>query len=274
MEKGYTINVLDHGYIRLLDWLGDDQYLADTARVSTQSTGKSLSLVRRLVADRHTSPIEFATIHFEIKAPLFVFREWHRHRTQSYSEMSARFGELPMDFYTPALERMNPQHATNKQMADESVQIDDAQSAHRMFQTTLDNLISRVSWFRNTYPLARELSQRLYPQNRYTICRASANLWNWMAFLKLRCAPDAQYEIRQYAWEIEKILKELFPVAMEAWEEYIYYAVTFSRSEMEILRKAATSYGAWSYAPELEKTVNKVFEKLGINILPGKAVKE
>lgn len=237
MDKGYTVDVLDHGYLTYLDSLGNDQYLADTARVSTGSKGKGLGLVTRLVADRHTSPIEFGIVQFEIKAPLFVFREWHRHRTQSYSEMSARFGELPMDFYLPSLERMNPQHATNKQMSDEKLKVDNAEGAQHAFKLVLKNAIDRVSRFREDFSLTRELAQRLYPQNRYTICRASANLWNWMGFLRLRMAPDAQYEIRQYANEIEKILKELFPVAMEAWERHIFYAKTFSQDEIILLRE-------------------------------------
>jgi len=244
MHKGDTVNVLDHGYIRLLDYLGDDQFLADTARVSTQSQGKSLGLVTRLVADRHTSPLEFGIVQFEIKAPLFVFREWHRHRTQSYSEQSARFGELPMDFYTPSLERMNPQHETNKQMSDERQMLLDASTARNCWTRVLDDCKELVSNYRGMFPLTRELSQRLYPQNRYTVCRASANLWNWMAFLKLRCAPDAQYEIRRYAWVIEQILKELFPVAMEAWEEHIFYATTFSRRETAYLRELVGSPAA------------------------------
>jgi thymidylate synthase (FAD) len=236
IEKGFTVDILDHGYLTYLDSLGTDQYLADTARVSTGSQGKSLNLVSRLVADRHTSPLEFGIIQFEIKAPLFVFREWHRHRTQSYSEMSARFGELSMDFYLPSLERMNPQHATNKQMSDETQIIETPASARRWWKNFIILIKKEINTYRDIYPLTRELAQRLYPQNRYTICRASGNLWNWMAFLKLRMAPDAQYEIRQYADEIEKILKKLFPVAMEAWEEFIFYAVTISQSDRVFLK--------------------------------------
>lgn len=234
--SGFKKSVLDYGYVTYLDHIGTDAYLAETARVSTDSKGKSVNLISRLVKDKHTSPLEFAVIQFEIKAPLFVFREWHRHRTFSYSERSARFADLPDDYYVPSLERMNPQHDTNKQMSDEAKILDNASSTLESFRNISFSLVSSVNWFRRTFILTRELSQRLYPQTRYTICRASGNLWNWMHFLNLRCREDAQYEIRQYANAIRSILKELFPVAMEAWEEYIFYGITLSKTEKELLK--------------------------------------
>jgi len=267
MDKGYTVEVLDHGYLTYLDSLGNDQYLADTARVSTGSIGKGLGLVTRLVADRHTSPIEFGIVQFEIKAPLFVFREWHRHRTQSYSEMSARFGELPMDFYLPSLERMNPQHTTNKQMSDETKQVSNPETERGHFVKCLEWCVAEVNNFRSYTSLARELAQRLYPQNRYTVCRASGNLWNWMAFLKLRMANDAQYEIRQYANEVEKILKELFPVAMEAFEEYILYAQTFSKSEIKMLSDIIKYFNLDQNIDATFKDYDESSKKLWKNVL-------
>ena len=262
MEEGYSIPILDHGYLKLLKWLGDDAYIAETARVSTQSISKSLNLVARLIKDRHSSPLEFGIIQFEIKAPLFVFREWHRHRTQSYSELSARFGELPMDFYLPSLERMNPQHATNKQMSDETQIIGNASLGWGMWNAVVESITKIVEDFRTEFPLTRELAQRLYPQNRYTICRASGNLWNWMHFLTLRCASDAQYEIRQYAWQVHAILKELFPVAIEAWEEYIFYSVTLSRTEKETLKNYLKSF--IPLVDTVDAPIKSIHEKLTV----------
>jgi thymidylate synthase (FAD) len=118
-------------------------------------------------------------------------------------------------------------------MSDETVTLDAAKYARQDFLSIVYLVKDRVTKFRDYYSLTRELAQRLYPQNRYTVCRASANLWNWMHFLNLRCKPDAQFEIRQYANEIRKMLTALFPVAMEAWEEHIFNAVTLSRTEQK-----------------------------------------
>ena len=237
------INVLDIGYIKLVESWGSDERIVEAARMSTAkgflgwgpkhvpgcvpgmggnfddcSCGKSEpgdeKLLRYLWEHQHATPFEMAGFIVEVKAPLVVFREWHRHRTQSYNEMSARYVPLPDENYTPSVDRvlMGNAATSNKQ----------AQGSGRAY--TEADALSWLSDLADVYAHAqrvyqrgidlgipKELARLPVPVARYSVMRASANLRNWLGFLKLRCDPAAQWEIRQYANALARIVAEKFP---------------------------------------------------------------
>jgi len=178
------------------------------------------NLLRRLWTLKHSTPFEFAGLTVEIQAPIFVFREWHRHRTQSYSEQSARYVEMPELFYVPSVERLRAggQSTTNKQSsggplspeAIENARIRIAGAGRRAFAEYRAMLEDGV---------AKELARSVLPVGTYSRMRATTDLRNWLAFLTLRTAPGAQYETRMYADEVSKIVQELFPRTWALWAE-------------------------------------------------------
>lgn len=236
------IDVLDHGFVRLVEVYGggDSQVSGDVedpvadnecgiieaARQSTQGSfrgwGKDQKLLNFLFENKHATPFEFSGMVIEVKAPLFVFREWHRHRTQSYNEMSARYAPLPNENYVPSIERlMSNTKDGNKQAGavygseplTEDMAIcfrDDLILAYQTFEEDYQDALS------NGVP--KELARLGMPVGRYSQMRASANLRNWLAFLTLRTSPQAQWEIRQFAEAVERIVKQEFPRTFEAYE--------------------------------------------------------
>lgn len=224
------MNVLDHGYVELLRVDGDDQFIAETARTSTQSSGdikKDENLVRRLVRDRHTSPIEFVGLVVEIQMPIFIARQWMRHRTGPYNEFSLRYSEAVDLYYVPDLDRCQGQSTFNKQGSAEvlpkataleiqSIIISQSDQAFLDYKRLLD------------LGLTRELARMVLPTNFYTKVRWRIDLHNLMHFMKLREDPHAQWEIQQYANALHSLAAEHFPVAMEAFENHVQNRVTLS----------------------------------------------
>lgn len=218
------IAVLDNGYAELIEKWGSDERIIEAARMST---GKGFQgwgtedepgderLLAYLWRNAHHTPFEMAGAVFEIQAPLFVFREWHRHRTQSYNELSARYTPLPDVNYVPSVERlMIGADGSNKQAGTVA-------GSESMTPETAE-------WFREELAIAYWGQQALYeaalergvpkelarvhlPVGRYSRMRASANLRNWLAFLTLRMAPNAQWEIRQFADAVGTLVKACFP---------------------------------------------------------------
>lgn len=171
-------------------------------------------LLRFLWENKHHTPFEMAGLVIEVQAPIFVFREWHRHRTQSYNEMSARYTPLPDLNYVPTVERLMINSKTNKQ-AGTIKGAEELTEAHaKVFQGALKEIYREAE---NLYQEAlingvpKELARVHLPVGRYSRMRASANLRNWLAFLTLRMAPAAQWEIRQYASALASIVKNVFP---------------------------------------------------------------
>jgi thymidylate synthase (FAD) len=254
------IPVLDHGYLMHVESWGSDERIIESARMSTGKGflgwgplcehGRNAvplwtdgtpgttcpecptppkntkpgdeKLLRFLKENHHDTPFEFAGCVIEVQAPIFVFREWHRHRTQSYNEMSARYTPLPDVNYVPSVERLMINSKTNKQ----------AGTIVGAAELTEDE----ADWFRQSLVLAYNHAESLYqrallkgvpkelarvhlPVGRYSRMRASANLRNWLGFLTLRNAPSAQWEIRQYAIQLEKLLTVCFPKTMELFVE-------------------------------------------------------
>jgi thymidylate synthase (FAD) len=228
VREDASIALLDHGYIRLVETWGSDARVVEAARMST---GKGFlgwgtpdepgdeKLLRYLWERKHATPFEMAGMVVEVQAPIFVFREWHRHRTQSYNEMSARYTPLPDLNYIPTVGRlMINAGGTNRQAGTiggaETLSLVGAEQ----FRDALAESYSKAeSLYQGALRcgVPKELARVHLPVGRYSRMRASANLRNWLAFLTLRMAPDAQWEIRQYANAVGTLIGKAFP---RTWE--------------------------------------------------------
>lgn len=222
------IDVLDHGFVRLVDRMGSDLSIVRAARVSydadwrdekeaNEVLPKDEKLIRYLMKNRHTSPFEAVTFTFEVKAPIFVFRQWHRHRMWSYNEISARYTELDEGFYIPALEQITTQSASNKQMRT----VEQHPNAVALRELIIRSCLSSHETYREliNHGCPRELARGVLPVNAYSRMFASVDLHNLFHFLRLRLHAHAQYEIRVYAEAILQLITPVVPVAAAAFRE-------------------------------------------------------
>lgn len=276
MEKGHEIKVLDHGYVRLVDYMGNDEAIIEAARMSTgrgftgwdankecarcglrfpktqtvigyqcadsygtdhdwkdiPGDGKLLAF---LYANKHMTPFECGgELIIEVQAPIMVFREWHRHRTQSYNEFSARYAQMPNLHYLPTPERVQKQSTTNKQGSAEAFDeieargvLNDLGGEQDEVYSTYDTLVKQG--------VAKEVARLNTPVSRYSKMRAKTDLRNWLAFLTLRMAPNAQWEIRQYANAVATIVKAIWPRTYALFEEHDLHGVHLSRKEAQTI---------------------------------------
>lgn len=222
LEKILTANVLDSGFVRLVDYMGDDLSIVRSARVSYDADWregdeqKDAKLIAYLMKNKHTSPFESVVFTFEVKAPIFVFRQWHRHRTWSYNEISARYTELDEGFYIPELDQITTQHTSNKQMrtGEQNPFAVDIQkwikiqneSAFLMYK----DLIVRGC--------PRELARSVLPVGAYSRMFATVDLHNLFHFLRLRLHEHSQYEIRVYAEAMLQLIEPIVPVAVREFK--------------------------------------------------------
>lgn len=211
--------LLDHGYLQLVDNMGTDLSIVRSARVSYDGKGKSTDegLINYLMKNGHNTPFESCVVTFEVKLPIFVTRQWHRHRTQTYNEISARYTELPAEFYVPELEQITTQSKDNKQMRSEEVNREAS-----YIQDVINNQNSSAfDMYKQliNHGCPRELARSVLPVGTYTKMFATANLHNWFKFLGERLHPHAQYEIRVYAEAILEVLETLYPIATKAFKE-------------------------------------------------------
>lgn len=219
------INVLDHGFVRLVDHMGNDLSIVRSARVSYdaewrsgEDEGKDAKLIDYLVRNRHTSPLESVNFTFEVKAPIFVLRQWHRHRTWKYNEVSARYTELPEEFYVPALEQITTQSTDNKQMRT-TVQHPNANIWQAcIVETCQEAFADYRAMLSNGVP--RELARSVLPLATYSRMFATVDLHNLAHFLTLRLHEHAQYEIRVYAEAMLKLIEPIVPVAVAAMRKH------------------------------------------------------
>ena len=210
--------ILDNGYVSLVESWGSDERIIEAARMSTgkgfEGWEKDEKLLAYLYNNKHATPFEMAGMVIEVKAPIFVFREWHLHRTQSYNEMSARYIPLPDENYVPSVERLMVganTATTNKQaQGTGGLTLENAEYFRK-------HLVASYNRAQAVYEMGleagvpKELARLPVPVARYSRMRASANLRNWIAFLTLRKAPAAQWEIRQYADAVGDLIAECFP---------------------------------------------------------------
>jgi thymidylate synthase (FAD) len=214
------VDVLDHGFVRLVDSMGGDLAISRAARTSYDAPPREEDsrLIGYLWKHKHTSPFEAVVMTFEVKAPIFVFRQWHRHRTWSYNELSARYKELPEEFYVPAADQIGVQSTDNKQMRVNQTR-DDAEAIRDEIRATCKLMF--VSYRRQLAAgVPRELARGVLSFNTYSHMFATVNLLNLFRFCKLRTHEHAQHEIRVYAYAMLDLVEAIAPAAVAAYRQY------------------------------------------------------
>lgn len=300
---GEPTQVLDKGFVRLVDYMGDQAAITQAARVSygqgTRSTREDRSLIRYLLRHRHTTPFEMCEIKLHVKLPVFVARQWIRHRTANVNEYSARYSILDREFYIPADDDIQPQSKSNAQGRDGSFPSDvkramvesirfHSEGAYNVYE----ELQTGWPWFDsdgdewqsysdpevveachanldladyNEHPrgMARELARMVLPTNVYTQWYWKVDLHNLLHFLSLRADPHAQKEIRDYANVICGIVETWVPDVWEAFMDYVVEAHTFSRQEMNAIRDmlSQTSFTTACLLPEGQGHTSREFKE-------------
>jgi thymidylate synthase (FAD) len=197
---------------------------------------RDLNLLEFLYMNRHMTPFEMGDVCLEVKAPLMVFREWHRHRMQSYNEFSARYSKMPNEHYLPEESRFQGQSKTNKQGSGAVLDPAAAMLFRKELKRQQDDIYTHYDGFVRS-GVAKEVARINTPVSRYSKMRAKTDVRNWLAFLALRMEKGAQWEIRQYANATAQIIKELFPRTFDLFIEHDFMSVRFSRTEMRELRE-------------------------------------
>jgi len=232
---------LDKGFVRLVDYMGDDAAIVQAARVSygkgTKSVSEDNGLIRYLMRHRHTSPFEMVEFKFHVKLPIFVARQWIRHRTANVNEYSGRYSEMKDEFYIPDIQQLRPQNAVNKQgRAAEPLPEESAKQIAAQYKATQDRLFAEYSMLLES-DLARELARINLPLSNYTEWYWKIDLHNLFHFLMLRMDVHAQYEIRVYAEAIAEIVKQILPLSYSSFEDYVLNGITFSGPETRVIKK-------------------------------------
>lgn len=296
--------VLNHGFVGLQDFMGDDAAVVQAARVSygkgTKMVSSDEGLIRYLLRHRHTTPFEMVEFKFHVKAPIFVFRQWHRHRTASINEESGRYSELKDEFFFPSQDHCAPQSISNKQgRQDDNLSLNNFNAVYSAIEqayedafqvynyllgkgTPPDKINQRKLWLEeaclksikqvqdqskgtdspitfneeqikeklqewfeanelavtdsNFTGIAKELARVVMPVATYSQMYWKTNLHNLMHFLKLRCDPHAQWEIRAYANEMVELIRPYVPISMRAFDDYILNGVSISQMELDTIR--------------------------------------
>jgi thymidylate synthase (FAD) len=249
---GEAIPVLDHGFVRLVDYMGDDGAVVQAARVSygrgTRQVHEDRGLIRYLMRHRHTTPFEMCELKLHVKLPIFVARQWIRHRTANVNEYSARYSILDREFYVPDAAVLGVQAAANRQGRGEPVSPeraaevlawlrDDAERCYRHYEAML--ALAGAPGEPDREGVARELARINLPLNYYTQWYWKIDLHNLLHFLSLRLDPHAQHEIRVYADAIGDIVKQWVPLCWEAFSDYRLEGASLSRMEVLALREMA-----------------------------------
>jgi thymidylate synthase (FAD) len=244
--------VLDHGFIRVVDYMGDDAAIVQAARVSygrgTRKVSEDQGLINYLMRHRHTTPFEMCEIKYHVKLPIFVARQWIRHRTANVNEYSARYSILDNEFYVPAPEHLAAQARTNRQGREQVLEGAAAQRVLDLLRAEAERAYAGYAELLNeeasgapidpTRPgLARELARINLSLNFYTQWYWKIDLHNLMHFLLLRADPHAQYEIRAYAEVMLETLKRWAPMTYSAFLEYRIGAVLISASGLAVVRR-------------------------------------
>ncbi len=236
--------VLDHGFVRVIDYMGDDAAICQAARVSygkgTKSVQNDEGLIRYLMRHWHSTPFEMCELKLHVKLPVFVARQWIRHRTANVNEYSARYSILDREFYIPAAEHINAQSQVNNQGRGDVLQGEEAARVLEILKADsarcYDNYETMIS-SDGQAGLARELARMNLPANIYTQWYWKVDLHNLFHFLRLRADSHAQYEIRVYADAICDMVADWVPAAYGAFEDYRMGAVTMSAQMVDCLRR-------------------------------------
>ena len=255
----HQLPVLDHGFIALVDVMPRmvprpepgpptaDGAIVQAARVSygqgTKKTSEDRALIRYLLRHRHTTPFEMVEFKFHVAMPIFVARQWIRHRTANVNEYSARYSILPDRFYTPSLDEVRKQSRSNNQGGDERFSIDEATEV-----ATAQEFLDFLKDVEELYPrymklteqgVSRELARIGLPVSIYTEWYWKCDLHNLLRFLSLRMDSHAQEEIQAYARAMHDLIQPIVPITLEAWRDYAFDAMHLTRLEVEAVRELA-----------------------------------
>ena len=235
---------LDHGFVRVIDYMGDDAAICQAARVSygrgTKAVSNDEGLIRYLMRHWHSTPFEMCEIKLHVKLPVFVARQWIRHRTANVNEYSARYSVLDREFYVPAPEHLAAQSAQNNQGRGAVLEGEEAQRVLDTLRADADRAYDHYQEMLSTdgqQGLARELARMNLPASVYTQWYWKVDLHNLFHFLRLRADPHAQYEIRVYADAICEIARDWVPLAYAAFEDYRLGGAHLSRGAVDALRR-------------------------------------
>ena len=240
--------VLDHGFVRLIDYMGSDESIVQAARVSygkgTKKVSQDRGLIRYLLRNRHTTPFEMVELKFHVKLPIFVARQWIRHRTANVNEYSGRYSVMKEEFYLPEKADIHFQSTNNKQGRSEQEVPDDVKQVFIDFLTeasrrSYDKYLELID-----RGLARELARIGLPLSLYTEWYWKIDLHNLFHFLNLRMDPHAQQEIRAYARVMADMVKAVCPIAYEAFVDYQLEAMSFSGPELRQLKGCLSNFSA------------------------------
>ncbi|PZX18288.1 thymidylate synthase (FAD) [Palleronia aestuarii] len=236
--------VLDHGFVRVIDYMGDDAAITQAARVSygrgTKSVQNDEGLIRYLMRHWHSTPFEMCEVKLHVKLPVFVARQWIRHRTANVNEYSARYSILDREFYTPAPEQLAAQSKQNNQGRGTVLEGEEAARVLELLKSGADRAYDSYEAMLDQgdqQGLARELARMALPASIYTQWYWKVDLHNLFHFLRLRADPHAQYEIRVYAEAISACVADWVPLAWGAFEEYRLGGATLSASALDCVRR-------------------------------------
>ena len=246
------IPVLDHGFVRVVDYMGDDAAIVQAARVSygrgTQHVSEDAGLINYLMRHRHTTPFEMCEIKYHVKLPIFVARQWIRHRTANVNEYSARYSILDKEHYIPAPDQLGTQSRSNRQgrdavlEGDEAARVlqllrEDAERCHDHYMEMLNEDEGGNTLDSDRQGLARELARINLTLNTYTQWYWKIDLHNLLHFLSLRADPHSQYEIRVYADAMLDTLRRWVPITYEAFTDYRLGAAQFSAKGLQVVKR-------------------------------------
>ena len=247
-----VVPVLDHGFVRVVDYMGDDTSIVQSARVSygkgTKKVSTDSGLIKYLMRHRHSTPFEMCEIKYHVKLPIFVARQWIRHRTANVNEYSARYSILDKEFYLPAKENLAAQSKNNRQgrgdlindkQADDILKIlkEDAEKNYNDYETMLNERYDGTIINENQKGLARELARMNLTLNTYTQWYWKTDLLNLLNFLSLRADDHSQYEIRAYADVMIDSLKRWVPITYEAFMDYRIGGMELSSKGKSVISK-------------------------------------
>ena len=264
-----AIPVLDHGFIRVVDYMGDDAAICQAARVSygkgTKSVQNDEGLIRYLMRHWHSTPFEMCEVKLHVKLPVFVARQWIRHRTANVNEYSARYSILDREFYIPAPEHIAAQSVVNNQGRGEALTGAEAARVLDILKTdserSYDNYQAMIS-DDGQRGLARELARMNLPANIYTQWYWKVDLHNLLHFLRLRADAHAQYEIRVYADAICSVVADWVPFAYAAFEDYRLGGATLSETALECVRRMLNGEAVTQETSGMSKGEWREFEQL------------
>ena len=239
LEKSLGMKTIHQlGFVKLLDVMGDDEEVENSARISygegTRKVNQTRNLIRYLMRHKHTSPFEMCEVKFHLKLPIFIMRQLVRHRTANLNEYSGRYSVMSDEFYLPEGDYLAKQSTTNSQGRGEVLE------QQGLLQFEFNRIYDGASMAYQVlleHDLSREVARALLPVANYTECIWKIDLHNFFHFVKLRSDSHAQREIRDYADAMYELVKPNFPLCCEAFEDYIQGATTFSKQEMGVIKE-------------------------------------